>query len=322
MKHKIVITDWGFSSLDIEKSVFANMDVELRDYQCKTEDEVAKIVTDADVVMVQWAPVREKAIAAMTRCKGIVRYGIGLDNIDLSLAKQKGIVVRNVPDYCLSEVADHTMALVLSLQRQVTQVDKLVRQGVWKITPPLALPPLRQSVLGLIGFGRIAQLVAHRAKAFDMKVVASDPFISQTVFDEAGVMRLDIDEVLRTSDIISLQCPLTDVTKHVINHETLEVMKHHALLVNTSRGGLVDTSALITALKSNTIAGAALDVFEQEPLPLVNELYNLPNVIITSHNAWYSSASVGELQRRAALAAAELLNAKIATEQRMKRKHK
>lgn len=310
MKHKVVVTDWGFPSLDIEKSVFAHMDVELKHYQCKTEDEVAKIVTDADVVMVQWAPVREKAIAAMTRCKGIVRYGIGLDNIDLSFAKQKGIVVRNVPDYCLSEVADHTMALVLSLQRQVAQVDKLVRQGVWRITPPLVLPPLRQSVLGLIGFGRIAQLVARRARAFDIKVVGSDPFIPPNIFNEVGVVKLEVDELLRTSDIISLQCPLTDGTKHIINHETLKVMKHHALLVNTSRGGLIDTTALIHALKNNTIAGAALDVFEQEPLPMENELYNLPNVVITSHNAWYSSASVGELQRCAALAAAELLNVK------------
>lgn len=310
MKHNVVITDWGFASLDIEKSVFANMDVELKDYQCKTEDEVAKIVSEADIVMVQWAPVRQKAISAMTRCKGIVRYGIGLDNIDLSFAKQKGIPVRNVPDYCLSEVADHTMALMLSLQRQVVRVDRLVRQGVWKITPPLALPPLRQSVLGLIGFGRIAQLVARRARAFDMKVVASDPFIPETIFDEFGVEKLEVDELLRTSDVISLQCPLTDATKHVINQTSLGLMKHHALLVNTSRGGLIDTTALIEALKSNAIAGAGLDVFEQEPLPLGNELYSLPNVVITSHNAWYSSASVGELQRLAALAAVDLLHAK------------
>jgi len=307
MKHNVVITDWGFPSLDIEKSVFASMDVELKHYQCKTEDEVAKIVSDADVVMVQWAPVKEKAIDAMSRCKGIVRYGIGLDNIDVSRAKEKGIPVRNVPDYCLSEVADHTMALMLSLQRQVSRVDKLVRQGVWKITPPLALPPLRQSVLGLIGFGRIAQLVAKRARAFDMKVVASDPFIPPNIFDEAGVGKLEVDELLRTSDIISLQCPLTDGTKHIINQDALKAMKRHALLANTSRGGLIDTTALISALKSNTIAGAALDVFEQEPLPMENELFDLPNVIITSHTAWYSSASVGELQRRAALAAAELL---------------
>jgi len=310
MNQKVVITDWGFPSLDIEKSVFAKINVELTHHQCKTEDEVAKVVSDADVVMVQWAPVREKAIAAMKRCKGIVRYGIGLDNIDLSFAKQKGIAVRNVPDYCLPEVADHTMALLLSLQRQVVQVDKLVRQGVWKITPPLVLPPLRHSVLGLVGFGRIAQLVAKRARAFDITVVASDPFIPTDVFDKAGVTKSKVDELLKTSDIISLHCPLTDETKHVINRETLEVMKRHALLVNTSRGGLIDTKALIEALKNDTIAGAALDVFEQEPLPRDNELYNLRNVVMTSHNAWYSSASVGELQRRATLAATELLNVK------------
>lgn len=307
MKKTVVITDWGFPSLDIERSVFAGKDIELRDYQCKTEDDVAKVVTDADVVIAQWVPVRAKALAAMTRCKGIVRYGIGLDNIDLARAEEMGISVKNVPDYCLSEVADHTMALMLSLQRQVCRVDDLVRQGTWKITPPLALPPLRQSTLGLVGFGRIAQLVAKRAKAFDLKVIASDPFIPAKVFDDVGVTKVNVDELLRTADIVSLQCPLNDETKHIINRNSLKKMKPLALIVNTSRGGLIDTQALIDALKQNTIAGAALDVFEQEPLPRDNELYNLPNVIITSHNAWYSSASVGELQRKAALAALDLL---------------
>lgn len=307
MKKTVVITDWGFSSLDIERSIFDGKDIELRDYQCKTEEDVAKVVTDADVVIAQWAPVRAKALAAMTRCKGIVRYGIGLDNIDLARAKEIGIPVRNVPDYCLFEVADHTMALVLSLQRQVCRVNGLVREGTWKITPPLALPPLRQSTLGLVGFGRIAQLVAKRAKAFDLKVIASDPFIPAKVFDDVGVTKVNVDELLRTADIVSLQCPLNDETKHIVNRDSLKQMKPLALIVNTSRGGLIDTQALIDALKQNTIAGAALDVFEQEPLPRDNELYNLPNVIITSHNAWYSSASVGELQRKAALAALDLL---------------
>ncbi len=307
MKKTVVITDWGFSSLDIEKSVFAGKDIELRDYQCKTEDDVVKVAADADVVIAQWAPVRGKALAAMTRCKGIVRYGIGLDNIDLVRAKELGIAVKNVPDYCLSEVADHTMALILSLQRQVCRVDDLVRQGTWKITPPLALPPLRHSTLGLIGFGRIAQLVAKRAASFDLTVIASDPFIPAEVFYEAGVTKVGVDELLSTSDIVSLQCPLTDETKHILNRDSLKRMKPLALVINTSRGGLIDTSALIEALKADTIAGAALDVFEQEPLPRESELYNLPNVIITSHNAWYSSASVGELQRKAALAALDLL---------------
>ncbi len=307
MKKTIVITDWGFSSLDIERAVFKGKDIELRDYQCKTEDDVAKVVADADIVIAQWAPVRGRALDAMTRCKGIVRYGIGLDNVDLVRAKELGIAVRNVPDYCLSEVADHTMALMLSLQRQVCRVNNLVREGTWKITPPLALPPLRESTLGLVGFGRISQLAAQRARAFDLNVIASDPFVPAGVFEQAGVTKVDVDTLLRSSDIVSLQCPLTDETKHLINRDSLKRMKPLALIVNTSRGGLIDTQSLIEALKTNMIAGAALDVFEQEPLPRENELYQLPNVIITSHNAWYSSASVGELQRKAALAAVDLL---------------
>jgi D-3-phosphoglycerate dehydrogenase / 2-oxoglutarate reductase len=307
MKQKVVITDWGFASLEPERKVFASLDVELMDYQCKTEEEVADAVADADVILVQWAPVKRKALDAMRKCKGIVRYGIGLDNIDLVGAKEKGIPVRNVPDYCLQEVADHAMSLALSLQRQVVQVDRLVRTGVWKITPPLSMPPLRHSVLGLVGFGRIAQLVAERAKGFEMRVIASDPFVPQKVFDTMGVEKVPVDELLKSADIVSLHCPLTDETRHLMNANSLKAMKSHALLVNTSRGGLINTQALVEALNRNAIAGAGLDVFEQEPLPLESDLYKCSNVVITSHNAWYSSASVGELQRRAALAAAELL---------------
>ena len=307
MKQRVVITDWGFPSLDPEKKVFGSLGVELKDYQCKTEEDVAAAAADADVLLVQWAPVKRKALDALKKCKGIVRYGIGLDNIDLVGAKEKGIPVRNVPDYCLHEVADHAMSLALSLQRQVVQVDRLVRTGVWKITPPQAMPPLRYSVLGLVGFGRIAQLVAARAKGFEIKVIASDPLVPQNVFDTMGVQKVSVDELLKAADVVSLHCPLTDETRHLINADSLKKMKGHALLVNTSRGGLIDTGALVEALNHNVIAGAGLDVFEQEPLPLESDLYKSSNVVITSHNAWYSSASVGELQRRAALAAVELL---------------
>lgn len=310
MRKKVVITDWGFPSLEPEKNAFRDMDIDLVDFQCRTEEEVARAVADADVVLVQWAPVRGVAIDAMTRCRGIVRYGIGLDNIDLAKARERGIPVRNVPDYCLDEVADHTMGLLLSLQRQVCEVDKLVRQGIWKITPPRAFPPLRQSTLGLVGFGRIARLVATRAQAFGMKVVATDPLIQNGIFETAGVARLDREELLGAADIVSLHCPLTDETRHAINARTLGMMKNHALLINTSRGGLIDTVALIGALKENRIGGAGMDVFEQEPLPLDNALYGFPNVILTSHNGWYSSASVGELQRRAAQAVIDLLKEK------------
>jgi D-3-phosphoglycerate dehydrogenase len=212
-----------------------------------------------------------------------------------------------VPDYCLDEVADHTMALLLSLQRQVTSVFQRIKEGVWMITPPLSLPPLRESTLGLVGFGRIARLVALRARPFGLRVVAADPAANPSVFAEAGVESLSLERLLAESDIVSLHCPLTPETRHIINFETLKKMKPWSLLVNTSRGGLVETDAVVEALRHGQLAGAALDVFEQEPLPHNHPFVTLPNAIATSHNAWYSSASIGQLQRKAALAALELL---------------
>ncbi len=307
MKPKVVITDWGFPSLDPEHEILKPHGIEVEAFQCKTEDDVVRVVSGADVVMAQWAPVREKAISAMGRCRGIVRYGIGLDNIDLDVAAKKGIPVRNVPDYCLDEVADHTMALLLSLQRQVTSVFQRVKEGIWKITPPLPLPPLRQSTLGLVGFGRIARLVAFRARSFGLRIIAYDPLANPAVFAEAGVTGVSSERILAESDIVSLHCPLTPETKHFINTDTLKKMKPSSLLVNTSRGGLVETEAVVEALRQGRLAGAALDVFEQEPLPHDHVFLSLPNAIATSHNAWYSSASVEQLQRKAALAALELL---------------
>jgi D-3-phosphoglycerate dehydrogenase len=307
MKPVVVITDWGFPSLDPEREVFAPYDVDLRSYQCTTEDEVVEAVKDADIVLAQWAPVRARAIESMDRCKGIVRYGIGLDNIDLGKAKERGIPVRNIPDYCLHEVADHTMALILSLQRQVCQIDALVRKGVWKITPPLPLPPLRQSVLGLVGFGKIARFLARRAKSFELSLVAADPFVREEDFVSEGVRKVSLDELWGLSDILSLHCPLTEDTRHTIRSETIRKFKPTALLVNTGRGGLVETGALHDALREGRLAGAALDVLEQEPLPPESPLLSLPNLIVTSHVAWYSGASVGELQRLAARAALDLL---------------
>lgn len=307
MSKKVVITDWGFPSLDPERSVFKGKDIELHEYQCKSEEDVVRVVRDADVVMAQWAPVRGSAMAAMTRCKGIVRYGIGLDNIDLEEARRKGIHVRNVPDYCIEEVADHTFALALSAQRQIVSVFNRLKGGTWKITPPLPLPPLRQSVLGLIGFGRIGRLVAERGRAFGMTVMVSDPMVPDVELQHAGAVPATIDRIVRESDVISLHCPLTEKTRHMINGATLRLMKPTAILVNTSRGGLVDLDAVVEALEGGVIAGAALDVFEQEPLPTGHRFLTLPNAVATSHVAWYSSASIQELQRRAALLAVELL---------------
>jgi len=307
MSATVVITDWGFPTLDVERAIFDGHGITLRAHQCRTEDDVLKVVPDADVLMAQWAPVGAKAIGAMTHCRGIVRYGIGLDNIDLEAASRQGIPVRNVPDYCLDEVADHTIALMLTLQRQIPAVERRLRAGTWKITPPLALPPLRHSVLGLVGFGRIARLVAQRARAFGMRLTAFDPVVGEETMREEGVQGVTLPDLFAGSDIISLHCPLTAQTRGLINARSLGLMKPHALLVNTSRGGLIETAALVEALRSGTIAGAGLDVFDPEPLPPDHPLCALETALLTSHTAWYSDASVAELQRKAALAAVSLL---------------
>jgi D-3-phosphoglycerate dehydrogenase len=308
---KIVITDWGFPTLRTEEQLFSRAGVTLEAFQCKTDEDVARVVTDADVVMTQWAPVRSKAIGAMQRCRGIVRYGIGLDNVDLDAARDRAIPVRNVPDYCLDEVADHTMALLLALQRQVCSVFELVRRGTWKITPPVPLPPLRENTLGLLGFGRIGRLVARRALAFGMKVIASDPLATADMLDAAGVIAADTETVFRAADILSLHCPLTVATRHIVGEKSLDRLRQHALLVNTSRGGLVDTAALVKALSAGRIAGAALDVLEEEPVPAGHPILTFPNVIVTSHTAWYSSRSVEQLQRKAAHAALDMLGIRV-----------
>jgi D-3-phosphoglycerate dehydrogenase len=302
-----VITDWGFPHLQYENLLLSKHGAEVVAHQCKTEDEVVEVVRDADVVLTQFAPVKANAIAAMRRCKGIVRYGIGLDNVDLVAAQRRGIPVRNVPDYSVNEVADHTMALLLALQRQVCDVQTLVKEGVWKITPPQAFIPLRHSKLGLIGFGRIARLVACRAKAFGIRVAAFDPLIDEQVCINHGVDMVTLNDLLCQSDIVSMHCPLTQQNKHLINARTLTQLKPQCLLINTSRGGLVDTAALLSALRMRSIGGAALDVVEEEPLPGDHELLQFKNVIINSHISWYSSQSVNELQQLATKAACELL---------------
>ncbi len=303
---KIVITDWNFPNIDAERKIIEGAGHTLVDAQCTTEEEVAEVVADADVVLAQWAPVKARAVAAMRNCRGIVRYGIGLDNIDLDAARRKGIKVANIPDYCLNEVADHTMALMLACQRQILPTWQRINRGEWLITSPKTLPPLRESTLGLIGLGRIARRVALRARAFGMRVIAFDPAVNGDIFKKVHAEAVTPEEIWRQSDIISLHCPLNRNTYHLINAEVLKKMKRNVLLINTSRGGLIDTSALTEALRSDQIAGAGLDVVEEEPLSRDHPLLKAPNVTLTSHIAWHSGKSMAELQQLAAEKALEL----------------
>ena len=298
MSFTVIITDSGFPNIDTERSILEGRGCQVLDYQCRTEDEVVEVVADADLVISQWAPIRERAISAMKKARAIVRYGIGLDNIDVVAARARGIEVHNIPDYCLDEVADHTLALLLALQRQVFTVWNRVQAAKWINQPPLELPPLKECTLGLIGFGRIAQKVSQRAKAFGTAVIAHDPYQPEETFTSNEVRAVPLQEIYSSCDLISLHCPLVEETRHLISCDSLGRMRPHTLLVNTSRGGLVASDDLLHALQNGVIAGAALDVVEEEPLPASAPIVKAPNIIITSHIAWFSSKSIGRLQSR------------------------
>jgi D-3-phosphoglycerate dehydrogenase len=297
---KVAITDFNFPHVEREGEILSRAGAEWAAYQCKTPVEVIENCREADALIVQWATIDRTVIAALERCKVIVRYGIGVDNVDLEAAADRGIPVCNVPDYCIDEVADHTMALALALARQLSQTDAAVRAGVWKILPPAPAFSFREMVFATAGFGRIARAVLRRAVGFGFQVAAYDPWVDPSVFASLGVRRLTLGELLAGADILSLHLPLKHETRHLVGSLSLPAMKNTALVVNTARGGLIDTRALAGALTDGRIAGAGLDVFEEEPLPADHPLRRAPNVILTSHTAWYSEASVPQLQQKAA----------------------
>lgn len=298
--NKVVITDSGFPNVDQEKAIIESSDTALFSYQCKTETEVAQYCKDADAILTQWAPITAKVINQMVNCKVIVRYGIGVDNVDLEAARKKNIAVVNVPDYAIDEVADHTFSLLLSSVRKIPQIIQNVRQGEWNIAPCRPIMGIQGKLLGLAGFGNIAKAVAKRAQAFGMNIAAYDPFISKELMHEYGAIKMDWNELLENSDVISIHLPLNDYTKNLVNEQAFHLMKPSAYLINTSRGGIINTDALLHALMNKDIAGAAIDVIEQEPIAKDHPLLTLENCLVTSHCAWYSESSLLRLQAFAA----------------------
>jgi D-3-phosphoglycerate dehydrogenase len=299
---RIVITDNNFISDEPERAVLSAAGLSVERYNCRTEEDMIEAGKGADAVIVQFAPVTRRVIEAWTTCKLIVRYGIGYDNVDVKAAEQAGIIVCNVPSYCLDEVADHTCALLLSGLRKVVAFHQSVRSGEWnveKVAKPM--PRFAGSVIGLVGFGRIGARVAERLKPFGFTIMTYDPYLSADKAEQLGVKKADtLEELLSKADAISLHSPLTEETFHLINETSLKWMKPGAWIVNTSRGALIDTHALSAALRDGTIGGAAIDVFEQEPLPADHPLRNCENVILTPHAAYYSDSALITLQTQAA----------------------
>lgn len=296
----VVITDHGFADIEQERRVLEAAGCTLVVAQCKTPEDVAAAARDADALLVQWAPITAEVIAALQRAKVIVRYGIGVDNVDLAAAREAGIPVCNVPDYCVDEVADHTLALALALGRQLPLIDRRTRDGVWKLAPVTPMPAFREMLFATVGFGRIARAVLDRARPFGFRLGAFDPYVPEATLHAAGVDPLPLDRLFAEADVLSFHLPLTPETRHFVSEARLARMKPTAILINTSRGGLVDTLALARALDRRTLAYAGLDVFEEEPLPPGHPLRACDNALLTSHVAWYSEQSVPRLQRMAA----------------------
>jgi len=305
----IMISDHAFPSIDLEKNVVraAGFELSVAEPICTTEDEVIQRCNEADVLLVQWAPITRRVLGSLSRLKGVVRYGIGVNNIDLEAASDLRIGVANVPTYCLDEVSTHALAMILGLARRIPQDHRRIVNGEWGIGPLLPIPAICDMTLGLIGFGAIARRVAHKARAFGFRIVAADPYINESLFIENGVERVDLDALLASADIISVHCPLVKETTHLINDTSIGKMKHGVLIVNTSRGPIVKEADLIDALQDGRVCGAGLDVFEEEPLAKNNVLRTLPNVILTSHSASVSTRATALLQAKAAEAACAFL---------------
>jgi len=306
---KAVITDYAFDDVEIERKIIESQGCSLEARKSgKDPAALAALVEDADYVITQFAPVNAEIIGKMKRCKIIVRYGVGYDNVDIKVAAAKGIPVCNIPDFCTDEVADHALAMILDLCRRITENALKVREGEWGLAVPVKdMRSLKDQTVGIVAYGKIGREVAMRLKAFKCKILAYDPITPSERIKADGVEPVGLDELYARSDIVTLHCPSIESTRYMINSSSLAKMKKGALLVNVSRGTLVRTDDLAAALKSGAISGAAMDVTDPEPINPDNPIVGMRNVIINSHIASASPQATLKLRNDAALAVVALL---------------
>ncbi len=294
---RVVVTDYTFPSLAAEEAAAKAAGAEFAAFQAKSAGEVAAAVAGADVALVQFAPFPAEAAEAMAPGGTVIRYGVGYDNIDVPAARSAGLKIGYVPDYCADEVATHTAAAILALLRKLAPLDRSVRAGEWAAVKAAApIKPADETVVGFYGLGQIGRAVRCRLAGFGFSFMAADPRLEAQEAASLGVTAVSADRLLAEADIISLHAPATAETTGFFNAARLAAMQPHAMLVNSARGQLVVEADLAAALRDGVIAGAALDVFEVEPLPADSPLREAPNLILTPHAAWYSQAAIGRLQ--------------------------
>lgn len=299
---KIVVIEPGYLNYSAEENILQDWDPQFVVVPANASlEEKLRQVSNADAIMVREATVSRPMIEAMQQCRVIVRYGVGVDNIDSQAAKEKGIYVANVPDYGSEDVAEHALALLLAATRRIATRNRDVRDGQWGIGQREPMFRLAGKILGVVGFGRISRCFVQKASGIGFKrILVVDPLLTDEQASQAGVTRVNLDTLCREADFISLHAPLTPDTHHLIGEAELAKMKPSAVLVNTSRGGLIDEQALINALLQQRIFTAGLDVFESEPLSAKSPLLQMDNTLCTDHTAWFTEESVVELQSKAA----------------------
>lgn len=298
--HRVVLADYDedlFTPPGREGAILAETGLEWVVAQKRTPEAVAEFARDADVVMIQSVrPLMPRAvIEQLEKCRCIVRLGIGYDTVDVAAATEKGILVCNAPTYCIDDVADHALALLMSAVRHIARQDRWIRNGVWDRTGARPARRMNGCTIGFVSFGQIARAMAERVKGFNMKMLAYDPYLDAETIAKWDVRKVELDELLAQSDFISVHSPLTDETRHLLSKREFGLMKEGAFLVNTSRGPVIDEAALVETLKSGKIWGAALDVMETEPLPADSPLRQLENVTLTPHVGANSEESVIDL---------------------------
>lgn len=299
MTFTVLVTDYAWPSLDIERHLLGDAGATLLVADSGDETELVRLAPHADAILTNWRHIAPEVLDAAPRCLVISRYGIGLDNIPVDHATRLGIAVANAPDFCLDEVSDHTMALLLACARRIVSFSRATANGTWDLKAGLPLPRLRGQTLGLIGYGNIPQALVPKAQGFGLKIIAYTPRLAPDALAPFGTATSDLDVLLQTSDYISIHAPSTLATRGMLGERELRLMKPSAYLINTARGALIDEDALYRALNEGWIAGAALDVLTTEPPAASHPLLGLPNVIATPHAAFYSELAIEELQHKA-----------------------
>ncbi|PFI60694.1 phosphoglycerate dehydrogenase family protein [Priestia megaterium] len=295
---KVIITDCDHVSIKIERQVLEVAGVEVELKQCRTEEDLIDQCKSADALINQYAPLTRKVMENLPNLKVLSRYGVGLDNVDVKAATDLGIQVCNVPDYGVEEVSDHALALVFSLLRKIPQLNKSVKEGKWDLNPHMPIRRIRDLTVGVVGLGRIGQAFARKGIGMGWNVIGYDYSHSESKI--AGLEIVDFETLLAKSDVISIHVPLTSETKNLFADSAFSKMKDGSMLINTARGSIVNEDALLRALQSKKLSGAALDVMSQEPPQLKHPLLNYEQFIVTPHSAWYSVEAEQDLKRKAA----------------------